>query len=363
MSVLIAIPARYASTRYPGKPLVALRGPDGQKTLIQRSWEAAMGVAGVDRVVVATDDDRIRDHATGFGAEVVMTSSACQNGTERCAEVAAQLPGYEIVVNLQGDAPLTPAWFVEDLVAGLRADPGADIATPVLRCDGRALNGFLADRRAGRVGGTTAVFGAGGPADSDDGIDTAFFSVATNPKTLEFVSGGWLAYCFVRGVRPPLWVFSLLAVSLAILFAGYMASEQWRTFGQGFFIVRYLMALIILFIALFFLPVAKHKFGKTSLLLGDASYSIYLFHSLALAVASGLWKRDILLPPDWISPWLLWCGLVVALSVYGVIIHLLIERPLLAWCRKRFMDRPPRKTQIPPSTVLPEQEQPASLRT
>ena len=58
--------------------------------------------------------------------------------------------------------PLTPAWFVEDLVQGLRADPEADIATPVLRCDGRALNGFLADRRAGRVGGTTAVFGAGG---------------------------------------------------------------------------------------------------------------------------------------------------------------------------------------------------------
>jgi 3-deoxy-manno-octulosonate cytidylyltransferase (CMP-KDO synthetase) len=66
-----------------------------------------------------------------------------------------------VVVNLQGDAPLTPPWFVEDLIAGLRADPGADIATPVLRCDGRALNGFLADRRAGRVGGTTAVFGAG----------------------------------------------------------------------------------------------------------------------------------------------------------------------------------------------------------
>jgi hypothetical protein len=84
-----------------------------------------------------------------------------RNGTERCAEVAAKLPGFDVVVNLQGDAPLTPAWFVEDLVAGLLADPAADIATPVLRCDGRALNGFLADRRAGRVGGTTAVFGAG----------------------------------------------------------------------------------------------------------------------------------------------------------------------------------------------------------
>jgi 3-deoxy-manno-octulosonate cytidylyltransferase (CMP-KDO synthetase) len=164
MSVLIAIPARYASTRYPGKPLVVLNGPDGAKTLIQRSYEAARAVNGADRVVVATDDDRIKAHAEGFGAEVVMTSTTCQNGTERCAEVAAKLPGFEMVVNLQGDAPLTPAWFVEDLIAGLRADAQADIATPVLRCDGRAVSSFLADRRAGRVGGTTAVFGAGGRA-------------------------------------------------------------------------------------------------------------------------------------------------------------------------------------------------------
>lgn len=166
MAVLIVIPARFASTRYPGKPLVALRGADGvAKTLIQRSWEAAMAVRGADRVVVATDDARIRDAAEAFGAEVVMTSSTCQNGTERCAEAHDALGGgYEVVVNLQGDAPLTPHWFVEELVAGLQADPQAELATPVLRCDGRALNGFLADRRAGRVGGTTAVFGAGGQA-------------------------------------------------------------------------------------------------------------------------------------------------------------------------------------------------------
>ena len=162
MSVLIAIPARYASARYPGKPMVTLTGPDGSKTLIRRSWEAAMGVRGVDRVVVATDDARIQQHAIEFGAEVVMTSQACRNGTERCAEVAAALPGFEVVVNLQGDAPLTPAWFVEELVAALRADPIAELATPVLRCDGRTLNGLLADRRAGRIGGTTAVFGEGG---------------------------------------------------------------------------------------------------------------------------------------------------------------------------------------------------------
>lgn len=164
MSVLIAIPARYASTRYPGKPMVSLRGAGGgSQTLVERSWRAAMQVKGVDRVVVATDDDRIKVSAEGFGAEVVMTSPACANGTERVAEAHQALGGgFDIVVNLQGDAPLTPPWFVEDLITGLRADPAAEIATPVLRCDGKALNGFLADRKAGRVGGTTAVFGAGG---------------------------------------------------------------------------------------------------------------------------------------------------------------------------------------------------------
>ncbi|MEY8833001.1 manno-octulosonate cytidylyltransferase [Phaeobacter italicus] len=161
MSVLIVIPARYASTRYPGKPLVSLTGADGDSlTLIERSWRAAMAVTGVDRVVVATDDDRIRTAAEGFGAEVVMTSESCANGTERCAEALANLGGgYDIVVNLQGDAPLTPHWFVEDLVNGLRGAPDKGLATPVLRCEGAMLNSLLADRKAGRVGGTTAVFG------------------------------------------------------------------------------------------------------------------------------------------------------------------------------------------------------------
>ncbi len=179
MSVLVVIPARYASTRYPGKPLVALRGAGGaSKTLIRRSWDAAMAAKGVDRVVVATDDRRIADHAMGFGAEVVMTSEACANGTERCADAIDRLDvSPEIVVNLQGDAPLTPHWFVETLVEGLRADPSADLATPVLRCDGATLNALLADRKAGRVGGTTAVFGAG--------RDALYFSKEVIPFTAQ----------------------------------------------------------------------------------------------------------------------------------------------------------------------------------
>ena len=162
MSVLIVIPARYASTRYPAKPLAELKGASGQsRSLIQRAWEAASAVKGVDRVVVATDDDRIGDAAEAFGAEVVMTPESCANGTERCASAYEVMRSdAEIVVNLQGDAPLTPAWFVEELIDAMRVSPDADIATPVLRCGGRALNGFLADRKAGRVGGTTAVFDA-----------------------------------------------------------------------------------------------------------------------------------------------------------------------------------------------------------
>ncbi|MFG6079119.1 3-deoxy-manno-octulosonate cytidylyltransferase [Paracoccus litorisediminis] len=161
MSVVIVIPARHASTRYPGKPLVELRGATGEGlSLIRRSWEAACAVEGVDRVIVATDDSRIRDHAAGFGAEVAMTSPEARNGTERCAEAVANLGlTHDIVVNLQGDAPLTPSWFVEELVRGLREDPGADVATPVLRCSGAMRSELIADRVAGRVGGTTAVFG------------------------------------------------------------------------------------------------------------------------------------------------------------------------------------------------------------
>ncbi|MEE9454476.1 MAG: 3-deoxy-manno-octulosonate cytidylyltransferase [Paracoccaceae bacterium] len=164
MATLLVIPARFASSRYPGKPLVELRGVDGTpRSLIARSWDAAQQVKGVDRIVVATDDARIRIAAEGFGAEVVMTSSNCRNGTERCAEAAQKLDGYDTIVNLQGDAPLTPPWFIEDLIDAMQAS-GIPVTTPVLRCDADALNGFQQDRENGRVGGTTAVFDKAGRA-------------------------------------------------------------------------------------------------------------------------------------------------------------------------------------------------------
>ncbi|MEM6479418.1 MAG: manno-octulosonate cytidylyltransferase [Pseudomonadota bacterium] len=163
MRTCVIIPARYASTRYPGKPLAGLKGATGQTlSLLERSWQAARAAGGIDRIVVATDDDRIKSAAEAFGADVIMTSPDAPNGTARVAEAHHALGGgYDIIVNLQGDAPLTPPWFVEALVEALTHTADADVATPVLRCDGRARAALLEDRRAGRVGGTTAVFGAG----------------------------------------------------------------------------------------------------------------------------------------------------------------------------------------------------------
>ncbi|ATX64893.1 3-deoxy-manno-octulosonate cytidylyltransferase [Roseinatronobacter bogoriensis] len=161
---VIIIPARYASTRYPGKPLVGLRGASGDsRTLIERSWRAALSVSGVDAVYVATDDERIADAARAFGANVVMTDIACANGTERCADALARLGIVpRVVVNLQGDALLTPAWFVSALISAIEA--GAEVATPVLRLTPETYARFVDDRRVGRVGGTTAVMTAQGQA-------------------------------------------------------------------------------------------------------------------------------------------------------------------------------------------------------
>ena len=166
MKTVVLIPARYASTRYPGKPLAALRQKDGStKSLIQMSYEAASRIKGVSGVYVVTDDARIREASEAFGAPVIMTSPARENGTARVAEaVEVAALDADLIVNFQGDAPLTPPWFVEDLIAAMKADAAAQMATPVLQCDAQTYAMFKEDRAAGRVGGTTAVFGAKGRA-------------------------------------------------------------------------------------------------------------------------------------------------------------------------------------------------------
>lgn len=165
MSATILIPARFQSTRYPGKPLVELKGARGAaKSLIQRSYEAARRIAGINQVFVITDDDRIADACAKFGARVIMTSPECRNGTERCAEALGQLHDPQLVINFQGDALLTPPGFVEALISRMASDRDALVATPALQLRSDEVRALQAEEAAGRVGGTSVVVDAQGHA-------------------------------------------------------------------------------------------------------------------------------------------------------------------------------------------------------
>lgn len=128
----IIIPARYASTRFPGKPLVDIAG----KTMLQHAWECAKKSAASE-IIIATDDERIFNVARQFGAEVCMTDAAHPTGTDRLGEVCRQYhwSDTDIVVNLQGDEPLTPAVILQQVASNLAAHTRAGMATlstPVL---------------------------------------------------------------------------------------------------------------------------------------------------------------------------------------------------------------------------------------
>ena len=126
MTILGIIPARFASTRFPGKPLVDIAG----KSMIQRVYEQAKKCTHLTEVIVATDDTRIYDHVLGFGGVAIMTSADHQSGTDRCAEVALQHPQYNIIINIQGDEPYIDPEQITKLAFCFN-DAGTQIATLV----------------------------------------------------------------------------------------------------------------------------------------------------------------------------------------------------------------------------------------
>lgn len=123
--VLAVIPARYASSRFPGKPLASVAG----RPMIQHVLERVREADSISRVVVATDDARIQKAVEGFGGEAIMTRSDHRSGTDRVAEVAAHVPA-EIYVNVQGDEPLVDPGTIEGLVTAMDEDSSVQIATP-----------------------------------------------------------------------------------------------------------------------------------------------------------------------------------------------------------------------------------------
>ncbi|PWK78065.1 3-deoxy-manno-octulosonate cytidylyltransferase (CMP-KDO synthetase) [Mucilaginibacter oryzae] len=128
MKILGIIPARYASSRFPGKPLVDIGG----KTMIQRVYEQAKKCKSLNEVIVATDDDRIFNHVSDFGGLAVMTGSHHQNGTDRCAEVARLHSGYDVIINIQGDEPFINPEQISKLAACFN-DADTQLATLVKR--------------------------------------------------------------------------------------------------------------------------------------------------------------------------------------------------------------------------------------
>ena len=119
------IPARYASTRFPGKPLVSILG----KSMIQRVYEQCQKASCLNEIYVATDDQRIFDHVVSFGGKVVLTSSEHQSGTDRCAEVISNINTSEtIVINIQGDEPFIDPDQI-NLLAEAFSNPKTQIAT------------------------------------------------------------------------------------------------------------------------------------------------------------------------------------------------------------------------------------------
>lgn len=127
MSCAVIIPARYASTRFPGKPLHSIAG----KPLIQHVWERCRSCRNISDVLIATDDYRIATAARGFGAEVCVTSPDHQSGTDRIAEAARSVPGAMHIINVQGDEPLIPPQLIDILASRMAADTDIGMITAV----------------------------------------------------------------------------------------------------------------------------------------------------------------------------------------------------------------------------------------
>lgn len=154
MKIAIVIPARYGSKRLPGKPMVTVAGV----SLLERVWRIARAVQGTSGVFVATDDPRVAGHAASFGAEAVMTPSDVATGTDRVrAALHLMADKPDAVINLQGDAVLTPPWVVQALVDEFLADPDVGMVTAAVRCSWRQLAELQELKSHSPTSGTTVT--------------------------------------------------------------------------------------------------------------------------------------------------------------------------------------------------------------
>jgi 3-deoxy-manno-octulosonate cytidylyltransferase (CMP-KDO synthetase) len=157
MHTTIVIPARFASTRLPGKPLALIRGQTMLQRVVQLSRAAALGLTHVE-VLVATDDIRIMQHCQELNITAVMTSAEAPSGTDRVAEAIRSLANKpDFILNMQGDAPFTPPDFLRALINAFSACP-CDAVTPVTQLTWKELDNLRHNKSTTPFSGTTAVF-------------------------------------------------------------------------------------------------------------------------------------------------------------------------------------------------------------
>lgn len=157
MKTVIVIPARYASTRLPGKPLAKINGQTMLERVVRISQAASEGLADVS-VLVATDDDRITQHCKEIGVAALMTPSESPSGTDRVAAAVRQMHDKpDFILNMQGDAPLTPPDFLRSMIQSFIASP-CDAVTPVTQLTWAQLDQLQKNKQTTPFSGTTAVF-------------------------------------------------------------------------------------------------------------------------------------------------------------------------------------------------------------
>jgi 3-deoxy-manno-octulosonate cytidylyltransferase (CMP-KDO synthetase) len=157
MHTVIVIPARYASTRFPGKPLVMIKGQTLLQRVVRLCFAAANGLKNVD-VIVATDDERIQAHCQKLGVHCLRTSKHLLTGTDRVAEAVKQMRTQpDFILNMQGDAPLTPPDFLRALIDAFTTAP-CDVVTPVTQLSWSQLDELRNNKLSTPFSGTTAVF-------------------------------------------------------------------------------------------------------------------------------------------------------------------------------------------------------------
>ena len=170
MDIAIVIPARGGSRRFPGKPMAPIAG----RSLLSRVWTIARAVTGVSKVYVATDDERVAEHARSFGTTVIMTDSSCETGTDRVYQAMKSLPKPpDAVINFQGDAVLTPPWVIQGLVDAFHADPDLPLVTPAVHLSWAKVEEIRKSKEVSPTSGTLVTF--------DKNLNALYFSKTIIP--------------------------------------------------------------------------------------------------------------------------------------------------------------------------------------